>query len=161
MRTIRRNLRTLVILLVSLSVPFTTVLAQEDEALTQYRQKVMTSQGTSMGAMNDILKNKLPFPNHIVAHAQDIQRMTVLIPDAFKKEITAGKTDAKPEIWKEWDKFVTAAEALGQEAAKLAEVVQKNDMEAITAQVKKVGDACGTCHKPYRKPKEESYKSKS
>ena len=87
--------------------------------------------------------------------------MTVLIPDAFKKEITAGKTDAKAEIWKEWDKYVAAAEALGQEAAKLADVAQKNDMEAITAQVKKVGDACGTCHKPYRKPKEESYKSKS
>jgi cytochrome c556 len=160
-RTIRRNLWTLIILSVSLSVPFTAALAQDDEALTQYRQKVMTSQGTSMGAMNDILKNKLPFPNHISAHAQDIQRMTALIPEAFKKEITAGKTDAKAEIWKEWDKYIAASEALGQEAAKLAEVAQKNDMEAITAQVKKVGDACGTCHKPYRKPKEESYKSKS
>lgn len=161
MRTSRRNLQILVILLVSLSVSFTMVMAQEDEASLQYRQKVMTSQSASMGAINDILKNKLPFPNHIFTHAQAIQRMTALVPEAFKKEVTAGKTDAKPEIWKEWDKYVAAAEALGQEAAKLAEVAQKNDMEAITAQVKKVGDACGTCHKPYRKPKEESYKNKS
>jgi len=26
--------------------------------------------------------------------------------------------------------------------------------------VKKLSDSCGNCHKPYRKPKEESYKSK-
>jgi cytochrome c556 len=148
-----RNLCPGIIVLACLSVPLTAALAQEDEASVQYRQKVMTSQSASMGAINDILKNKLPFPNHIFTHAQAIQRMTALVPEAFKKEVTAGKTDAKPEIWKEWDKYAAASEALGQEAAKLAEVAQKGDMEAITAQVKKVGDACGNCHKPYRKPK--------
>jgi cytochrome c556 len=26
--------------------------------------------------------------------------------------------------------------------------------------VKKLGESCGGCHKPYRKPREESYKNK-
>ena len=82
-------------------------------------------------------------------------------PDAFKKDIAAGKTDAKPEIWKEWDKFTAAANAMGLEAAELAKVAQNGNMEAISAQVKKLSDTCGNCHKPYRKPKEESYKNKS
>lgn len=86
--------------------------------------------------------------------------MASIASEAFKKEITAGKTDAKAEIWKEWDKFAAGFEALGQEAMKLAEVAQKNDAEAIAAQAKKLGEACGSCHKPYRKPKEESYKNK-
>ena len=86
--------------------------------------------------------------------------MTTLIASAFRKEITAGKTDAKPEIWQEWDKFQEAVKTLEQESGQLAEVAQGNDMEAIEAQVKKLAGACGNCHKPYRKPKEESYKNK-
>lgn len=137
-----------------------TAQAQDDDAYIQYRQKIMAGIGASMGATGDILKNKLPFPGHIYTHAQDIQRVSKLIGEAFKKDIAAGKTDAKPEIWKEWDKFVAAADAMEQESAKLADIAQKGDMEAIGAQVKKLGDACGNCHKPYRKPKEESYKNK-
>jgi cytochrome c556 len=134
--------------------------AQEDEAFIQYRQKVMQSQGASMGAIGDMMKHKLPYSGHIFTHAQDIQRVTKLIGEAFKKDLAAGKTDAKPEIWKEWEKFEAAAQALEQESGKLADVAQSGNMEAIGAQVKKVGDACGNCHKPYRKPKEESYKNK-
>jgi len=136
------------------------VQAQDDAAFIQYRQKVMTSNGANMGAIGDILKNKLPYQSNIQVHAQEIQRMSTLIPGAFKKDVAAGKTDAKPEIWKEWDKFAAAADALGREAAELATVAQGGNMEAIGAQVKKLSDTCGNCHKPYRKPKEESYKNK-
>ena len=149
-------------LVVLICVVFTSALAQaqEDEAFVQYRQKVMMSNGANNGAIGDILKNKLPYPDHILVHAQEIQRMSALIPAAFKKEVTAGKTDAKPEIWKEWDKFVAAADAMGREAAQLATVAQGGNMEEIGAQVKKLGETCGSCHKPYRKPREESYKSR-
>ena len=91
-------------------------------------------------------------------HAQQIQSRSLLIPEACKKEVTAGKTDAKPEIWKEWGKFTANAEALGKEAAELVKVAQDGNMEAISAQVKKLGEACNNCHKANRKPKEESYK---
>lgn len=147
------------VVLVCLLCSFAVVQAQEDEALVQYRQKVMQSYGASMGAIGDIMKNKLPYQNHILVHAQDIQRISTIVPEAFKKDIAAGKTDAKPDIWKEWDKFTAAAEAMGQEAAELARVAQGGNTEALAAQVKKVGDTCGNCHKPYRKPKEESYKN--
>src|SRR5262245_65868238 len=106
--------------------------AQDDEAFIQYRQKVMTSNGANMGAIGDILKNKLPYQSHIGVHAQEIQRMSTLISGAFKKDVAAGKTDAKPEIWKEWDKFTAAADAMGREAAELATVVQSGNMEAIS-----------------------------
>jgi cytochrome c556 len=160
MTTLRPILVVLLLTLACLALPLAGAQAQEDEAYVQYRQKVMTSQGASMGAISDILKNKLPYSGHIFTHAQDIQRSSKLIGEAFKKEIAAGKTDAKAEIWKEWDKFTAASQALEQESGKLADVAQSGNMEAIGAQVKKLGDACGNCHKPYRKPKEESYKNK-
>ncbi|HEY7495405.1 MAG TPA: cytochrome c [Candidatus Tectomicrobia bacterium] len=153
--------RSLLFALVYLAIPLAGAWAQSDEAFIQYRQKVMLSQSASMGAIGDIMKNKLPYSDHILSHALDMQRMSKLINEAFKKEITAGKTDAKPALWKEWDKFTAAVQAFEQESGKLAEVAaQSSDLEVIGAQVKKVGDACSNCHKPYRKPKEESYKNK-
>lgn len=160
MTRVQRNLCRCLVVLVCLVFTSVMAQAQDNEAFIQYRQKVMTSNGANMGAIGDILKNKLPYQNHIQVHAQEIQRMSTVIADAFKKEAAAGKTDAKPEIWKEWDKFAAAADAMGREAAQLATVAQGGNMEAIGAQVKKLGDACGNCHKPYRKPKEESYKNK-
>jgi len=160
MTRVQRNLCRGLVVLICLVFTLAAAQAQDNDAFIQYRQKVMTSNGANLGAIGDILKNKLPYQSHILVHAQEIQRMSTLIPDAFKKDIAAGKTDAKPEIWKEWDKFVEAADAMGREAAELATVAQGGNMEAIGAQVKKLGDACGNCHKPYRKPKEESYKNK-
>ena len=160
MARVQRNLCGCLAIFICLVFTSALVQAQEDEAFIQYRQKVMAANSANMGAIADILKNKLPYQSHIAAHAQDIQRMSALIPDAFKKDITAGKTDAKPEIWKEWDKFTAAADAMGREAAELAKVAQSGNMEAVSAQVKKLVDSCNDCHKPYRKPKEESYKNK-
>jgi cytochrome c556 len=156
----RYILWTLLLVGLAVIVPLTNALAQNDEAYIENRQKVMQAQGANMGAISGIVKNKLPFQHHIATHAREIQWSSTLIADAFRKQITEGKTDAKPEIWKEWDKFLAAAKELEQESDKLAEVAQGNDMEAIEAQVKKLGGACGNCHKPYRKPKEESYKNK-
>ena len=156
----RYILWTLLLVGLAVMVPLTNALAQSDEAYIENRQKVMQAQGANMGAISGIIKNKLPFQHHIATHAREIQRSSTLIADSFRKQITEGKTDAKSEIWKEWDKFTAAAKELEQESGKLAEVAQGNDMEAIEAQVKKLAGACGNCHKPYRKPKEESYKNK-
>jgi cytochrome c556 len=160
MTRVQRTLYGCLVVLICVVFASSVAQAQEDDAFVQYRQKVMSSNGANMGAISDILKNKLPYQNHILVHAQEIQRMSTLIADAFKKEVTAGKTDAKPEIWKEWDKFTAAADAMGREAAQLATVAQGGNIEAIGAQTKKLGETCGSCHKPYRKPKEESYKTK-
>ena len=161
MARVQHNLCGCLVILICLVFTTAIVQAQDNEAFVQYRQKVMMSNGANMGAIGDILKYKLPFQSHITAHAEEIQRMSILIPDTFKKDVADGKTDAKPEIWKEWDKFTAAANDMGREAAELAKVAQSGNMEAISAQAKKLGDACGACHKPFRKPKEESYKNKS
>ena len=98
-----------------------------------------------------------PYQSHIVTHAQELQLGSTLIAEGFKKEIVVGKTDAKPDIWKDWDKFVAAAKALERESAKLAVVAKSGGKADIAAQVKAVGKSCGGCHKPFRKPKEERF----
>ena len=147
-----------VVVVVWLSMPLASALAQTDQDYLTYRQKLMASNGDNMGAIGAILKANLPYTDHIAAHAQSIHAASKLIEDTFKKEITEGKTDAKPDVWQDWDKFVDAAKKLEEESGKLAEVAKSGDMAAIAAQVKATGKACGDCHKPFRKPKEERFK---
>ena len=151
------TLTALLVGMLGLVLMLTGVQAQDDEHYLGYRQKVMKSMGASMGAIGDILKHKLPFAGHIGVHASDISRMSAVIAEAFEKEITEGRTDSKPDVWQDWDKFVGAAEALQEQGAKLADVASGGDMAAIGAQVKNLGKACGDCHKPFRKPKEERF----
>ena len=151
------TLTALLVGMLGLVLMLTGAQAQDDEHYLGYRQKVMKSMGASMGAIGDILKHKLPFAGHIGVHASDISRMSAVIAEAFEKEITEGRTDSKPDVWQDWDKFVGAAEALQEQGAKLADVASGGDMAAIGAQVKNLGKACGDCHKPFRKPKEERF----
>jgi cytochrome c556 len=148
----------LLFLLAGLAGPLALGQAQDEEAVITYRQKVMASIGANMGATGDILKHKLPHQDNIVHHAYQIQSASQLIAGAFRQELAAGKTDAKLEIWQEWDKFVAAAKQLEEQSGKLVTVAQAGDLTAITEQVKAMGKACSDCHKPFRKPKEESYK---
>jgi cytochrome c556 len=134
--------------------------AQDDKAFIEYRQKIMQSQLANIGAIGDIMKHNLPFAKNVAMHAEAIHATSQLIPIAFEKKVTAGDTDAKPDIWSDYSGFKEKAKALQEESEKLAQVAKSGDRDAIGAQLKKVGGACGACHKEYRKPKEESYKMK-
>ena len=154
----RTGVWTSVLVIICLSLPLSSAVAQDDAAFLKYRQSVMKSIGANMSAIGTTLKTKLPFQANIASHAKMIQQSAVLIESAFKKEITEGKTDSKPDVWKEWDHFVTDANKTAEESSKLAEVAAGGDMAAIVAQVKALGKSCGGCHRHFRKPKEERFK---
>lgn len=158
MRRTRLHLWGMLLVMIWVALLSTGVYAQDDGAFLQHRQKVMQSIGGHMGAIGAIMKNKLPYQKTIAVHALSLQMTSRVIEEAFEKEITAGKTDAKADIWQDWDKFVAAAKQLGEESGKLARLATAGDMAAIGAQVKAVGKSCGGCHKPFRKPKEERFK---
>ena len=77
-----------------------------------------------------------------------------MLGEVFPEGSGEGETRAKPEIWKDWTKFEGVIKAFNAETQKLAEVAAGGDMAAIGAQLGKVGDGCGSCHKPFRKEKE-------
>jgi len=151
------------------SVPFAAVVglaaalalpagAAEDPVHIEYRQKVMKGVGADMGAISDILKHGLPYTSAIALHADRMERSAALIPDAFSKEVTAGPTDAKPEIWQKPEEFRQATADFQAAADDLEDAADDGDPAQIQAAFKALGKACGGCHEPFRKPKEESYK---
>jgi cytochrome c556 len=132
---------------------------EKDAARLKYRQSLMSIVGTNMGAIGDIMKNQLALPGAIANHAGQMAESAALIAGAFEHEITDGPTDAKPEIWQDWAKFEKAIADYQEAARGLQTAAASGDPAAVGPAMKALGKSCGGCHKPFRKPKEESYKN--
>jgi len=135
-----------------------SLFAQQDSAFLGYRQSLMKSLGSQMGAIGHILKSGLPLKQNIASHAQIITLNSKLLPAAFEKKITAGRTDARPAIWQQWSQFKSAAMATQREGQKLMEIAGSGSTNEFFAQMKNVGMTCSACHKGFRKPKPERFK---
>ena len=123
----------------------------DSEGIIKYRKNVMKSTGGHMGAIVDILKNRLPLADHIVDHARSIQQNSKMTLAMFPKGSGLGDTKAKPVIWENWSKFESAVKAFVRESAKLAKVAESGDIEALAKQVRATGKTCGGCHRNFRK----------
>jgi cytochrome c556 len=135
-----------------------SLFAQQDSAFLGYRQSLMKSLGSQMGAIGHILKSGLPLKQNIASHAQIITINAKLLPAAFEKKITAGRTDATPAIWQKWSQFEKAAMAAQNESQKLMKIAASGSTNEFFAQMKNLGMTCGGCHKGFRKPKHKRFK---
>jgi cytochrome c556 len=83
--------------------------------------------------------------------AQALARWAKTIPLLFPAGTDhGGNTKALPEIWSDRAGFEKAAANMGEAAAKLAETVKAGDADAVAADAKALGEACGSCHRHYR-----------
>lgn len=130
-----------------------------DAASVKYRQTLMSTIGSNMGAIGDIMKNRLDLPGHIQVHAGEMADSATLIAAAFKKNASSDATDAKAKIWKDWAKFEEAIADFKTAARNLEAAASGSDPAAVGPAMKALGKSCGGCHKPFRKEKEESYKT--
>jgi cytochrome c556 len=153
----------IVLLAGSLSLAAREAVAQaapSEQAVIEYRQLLMSAVGSNMGAIGGILKNQLVLPGAIANHAQQMADGAKLIGPAFQAKVIAGKTDAKAEIWSDWAKFEKSIADYEKAATNLATAAKGSDPAAVGLAVRALGESCGGCHDAFRKPKEESYKSR-
>jgi len=85
--------------------------------------------------------------NPAKAMARWIKQYPTLFP---KGSDTGHDTKALPAVWSDMAGFQKAAGDLADASTKLAELAKAGDADAVAAQVKVVGDACGACHRTYR-----------
>jgi len=125
------------------------------EEVVDYRQSVYTVIGWNFKPIGAMVKGEIPFDAAAVArHAQYVELMSQAALEGFPKGSgpeAVKDTEAKAEIWTNWDKFETAMKNFQQEAAKLTEVAKGGDEAAIKAQFGKTAETCKACHKEFRK----------
>ena len=123
----------------------------DSHGIIKYRQNVMKSTAGHMGAIVDILKNHLPLETHIVDHARSMLQISRMILSMFPEGSGKGRTRSKQAIWGNWSEFESAANDFERESAKLSEVAESGDMEALAKQVRATGKTCSGCHRNFRK----------
>ncbi|HYD96425.1 MAG TPA: cytochrome c [Noviherbaspirillum sp.] len=135
-----------------IAIPFSAQaqFAKVEDAV-KYRQSVFSVMGTHMGRVGAVVKGERPYDKAAVeGDVAVIEMMSKLPWSAFPQGSDLQNSKAKPELWKEQDKFKAAAEKMQQEVAKLSTASKSGDLNAIKSAFGGVGQSCKNCHDNYR-----------
>lgn len=130
----------------------TATFAAKPEDAIEYRKGVMAAQGWNFGAMGAMVKGEQPYDKaEFLKRAENLAALSKMSLEGFTIEGSdKGKTKAKPEVWKEMEKFKGGTEKLATESAKLVTAAQGGEMPAIKAQFNEVAKVCKGCHDNFR-----------
>lgn len=122
------------------------------ETLVKQRQAVMTLQAKYSGPIGAMVQGKIPWDAAVITRNSGYLEVLTKMPwDGFQASTANVKdTDAKPEIYKDTEKFRSASQKLETEAAKLAAAARSGDQNAVKAAFGDVGKACKACHDDFR-----------
>lgn len=84
-----------------------------------------------------------------VRAAKSLAALFSMIPSTFEKNLTVDVSRAKPEIWLNWDDFVSKAAEFQKIAEELAAMGEIRGAQATMEKVRQFD--CGSCHDVYRK----------
>ena len=116
------------------------------------RMKLMSSMADNMKVIGMMFKQKMPFEqDKAIIALKEISRLATETPDAFKKNATDPKSEAKPNIWAEFDKFTDISMKLATDADGLAASFQS--FENLKPALGKLSQSCKNCHTSYREKK--------
>lgn len=110
-------------------------------------QELMKANGGAAKVLGDMAGGKTAFDAAAATAAKEM-----LIADsaktaaAFETQASDPASEAKPEIWSNWDDFVAKANALNAAATAL----DASSLEGIQAGMGAIGGACKDCHSTYR-----------
>ena len=116
------------------------------------RMKLMSSMADNMKVIGMMLKQKMPFEqDKAIIALKEISRLATETPDAFRKNATDPKSEAKPNIWAEFDNFTNISMKLATDADGLAASFQS--FENLKPALGQLSKSCKTCHTSYREKK--------
>ncbi len=111
------------------------------------RQGLMKTVGMNTKILGDMAGGKAPFDAPKAAEAKAaLIAASADIGARFEKPATDPESEAKPEIWTNWDDFVKKGMALNAAAT----AVDTASAASIGAGMGAIGGACKDCHTAYR-----------
>ncbi|HET7867702.1 MAG TPA: cytochrome c [Burkholderiaceae bacterium] len=128
-------------------------LFQKPEDAVKYRKAAFTLMGAHMSRLGAMAQGKAPFDAKVAAeNAAVLESLSKLPFVAFLEGTDKGDTKAKAEIWKNWDKFRTAALKMQDEVSKLSAAAKAPGLtvDQLKAGVGGAGGSCKGCHDDFR-----------
>lgn len=141
-----KKLLTASAILVSFSIAAVAHAGVENKAVAA-RMAGMKAIGGSMKTLGGMAKGAVEFDVAAAQAAVDtIEAQSAQIPTLFEAQETDPMSEAKSEIWSNWDDFVAKSNALNAAAAS----VTITDADSVGAAMGAMGGSCKACHKDYR-----------
>lgn len=111
------------------------------------RQALMGTVGMNTKILGDMAGGKAEFDAAKAGAAKlALAEAAAKIPATYEPQGTDAESEAKPDIWTNWDDFLLKADAL----AKAATALDATTVEGVQAGMAGIGGACKDCHTKYR-----------
>lgn len=124
--------------------------AKPEEAI-KYRKNaffVMQQHYARIGAMT---AGRAPFDAKVAQENAEVALFMARLPWAgFGEGTDKGDTKAKPDIWKEMDKFKEGSDKMVSEMQKLVAATRTGNLDNIKASFNATSGTCKACHDSYR-----------
>jgi len=132
--------------------------AAEDEspefAAVEYRQGLMHVMAFKADPVRNMADGSMPVDEALFAKsATDLAAAAGMITEGFIPGGSAGDTAGSgglPDIWSNWDDFLSKAAALETAATEIATLAAQGGFAAAQEAAGELGANCGGCHRPYR-----------
>ena len=117
-----------------------------------FRQGVMNVYAWNLNNLRDMVRGDVPFDTAAFqSHAEDLATAARLdVTKGFPEDSITDESDARDEIWLNWDAFLEKREALKEQSAKLAEVSATGDEAAMKEQFGATARTCKGCHDDFK-----------
>jgi cytochrome c556 len=132
-------------------VPATVAAHGGAKGVVKERMDMMKSMAATMKAVNEMVRGKRPLDAATVRQgAKEMSGHATMLPKKFPKGSGHPPSEAKPEIWRQPEKFRSLWMDLNEKVADLARAGEAGDHGAIAKAFRDVGRVCSACHKTYR-----------
>lgn len=129
-----------------------SAVAGEEEQAQEYRQGLMNVFRWNLEAMGDMVKDKRPYDADAFAgYAHDLAKAASLnLMPGFPEDSDGGDSDARPDIWLDFEDFKQKFEDLRAASRSLSEIAAGGDKAAMGEALGRTGKACKACHDSYK-----------
>ena len=136
---------------IALSLVFVAGAAAAKDGVTnpvvKARMDTMQAVRANVAILGDMAGGKTAFDAAAAKTAQAaLAAAAASATEKFKPQETDPVSEAKPEIWTNWDDFAAKADALSKAAAAL----DPSSLDTVKAGMGAVGGTCKACHSVYR-----------
>ena len=113
------------------------------------RMMLMKAMANNTKRIGQMLKKQTPFElTEVKLALEQLSSLSLQTPTVFEVNATDPKSEAKQNIWDEFDEFTRLSNELAKNTSELAILVE--DIDDLRPTLMKVSEGCKACHSKYR-----------